>query len=276
LPSSLEIGRMQELAPTYIIGDVHGSLHSLHKLLEHAQLIDHHHHWRGDQANLWFIGDLVDRGHDSIGVIDLVMHLQGEAQAAGGSVNSLLGNHEVLFLGAYQFGRRSTGLSSNFITKWRRNGGQKDDLKKLTKQHIEWLSTLPAMVQINDTLLLHADSTFYTHYGNSVDEVNERLHNLLRKSNTLDWEELIEKFLARGVFQHHLVGKDVVDRFLALYKCKRLIHGHTPISLTTGQPAKKVTEALIYAEGLCVNVDGGIYMGSPGFLHKLEDVEVSS
>ncbi len=266
---------MQELAPTHVVGDIHGNLRSLHKLLEHAQLIDHDHSWSGGQSNLWFIGDLVDRGHDSIGVIDLVMRLQEEAQAVGGSVNSLLGNHEVLFLAAYQFGRRSTGLSSSFITKWRRNGGNKDDLKKLTKQHIEWLTALPAMVQIGDILLQHADSTFYTHHGNSIDEVNESVRNVLRKSNILAWEELLEAFILRGVFQHHLLGKEVLDRFLALYKCKCLIHGHTPINLITEQPVKKVTEALVYADGCCINVDGGLYMGGPGFLYQLENVEVS-
>lgn len=259
----------REINPTYVIGDIHGSLRSLHKLLEHAQLIDHHHNWIGGRSNLWFIGDLVDRGHDSIGVIDLVMRLQGEAQAAGGSVNSLLGNHEVLFLAAYQFGRRSTGLSSNFITKWRRNGGNKDDLKKLTKQHIEWLTGLPAMAQIGDTLLQHADATFYNHYGNSVDEVNANLRQLLRKSNTLSWDELLEEFSKRGVFQHHLVGNEIVDRFLTLYKSKRLIHGHTPINLILGESAKKVTEALVYADGRCINVDGGIYLGGSGFLYPL-------
>jgi hypothetical protein len=260
---------VQELNSTYVIGDIHGNLRSLHKLLEHAQLIDHHHCWIGGQSKLWFIGDLVDRGHDSIGVIDLVMRLQGEAQAAGGSVSSLLGNHEVLFLAAYQFGRRSTGLSSNFITKWRRNGGHKDDLKKLTKQHIEWLTALPAMAQIGDTLLQHADATFYTHYGNSIDEVNESFRHLLQRSNILSWDELLASFVARSVFQHHLVGKEIVDRFLTLYKSERLIHGHTPISLVIGQPAKKVTEALVYADGRCINVDGGIYLGGSGFLYQL-------
>jgi hypothetical protein len=261
---------VQELNPTYIIGDIHGNLRSLHKLLEQAQLIDHHHSWIGGPSQLWFIGDLVDRGHDSIGVIDFVMRLQGEAQAAGGSVRSLLGNHEVLFLAAYQFGRRSTGLHSSFVTQWRRNGGYKDDLKKLTKQHIEWLTALPAMAQIGDTLLLHADATFYTHYGNSVDEVNESFGQILRRSNSLSWDDLLEEFSARSVFQHHLVGKEIVDRFLALYKSKRLIHGHTPISLVIGQPAKKVTEALVYADGRCINVDGGLYLGGPGFLYQLE------
>jgi hypothetical protein len=261
---------VEELTPTYIIGDIHGNLRTLHRILEQAHLIDHHHSWSGGQSHLWFMGDLVDRGRDNIEVIDFVMRLQGEAQAAGGFVGCLLGNHEVLFLGAYQFGRRSTGLSSNFITKWRRNGGQKDDLKKLTKQHIEWLTSLPPMARIDDTLLIHADSTFYTHYGNSIDEVNAKFLTILKKSNTLDWEEMIEEFASRSVFQNQMVGKEVADRFLMLYKCKRLIHGHTPISLFTGQSAKKVTEAFTYADGLCVNVDGGIYMGSPGFVYQLE------
>jgi hypothetical protein len=45
-----------------------------------------------------------------------------------------------------------------------------------------------------------------------------------------------------------------------------LIHGHTPINKITGEPA---TEALVYAGGLCVNVDGGLYRGGEGFVYQL-------
>ena len=133
------------------------------------------------------------------------------------------------------------------------------------------MTTLPAMARIGDILLLHADATFYTHYGNSIEEVNAGLANVLRKSDPLACEELLEEFAMRNVFHHHLVGKEVVDRFLTLYKSKRLIHGHTPINLITEKSAKKVTEALIYADGRCINVDGGIYLGGPGFLYQLND-----
>ena len=82
--------------PIYIIGDVHGHLKKLVKLLQDAQLIDAEHSWKASTAMLWFMGDFVDRGPDGIAVLDLVMRLQTEAAAAGGSVASLLGNHEMM------------------------------------------------------------------------------------------------------------------------------------------------------------------------------------
>src|SRR5579871_3475958 len=108
--------------PTYVIGDVHGQLKKLVRLLREAYIVREDLSWQAGDATLWFIGDLVDRGPDSIGVLDLVMRLQREAVQAGGQVASLLGNHELLMLAAYRFGRRSTGLGSNFISRWRQNG----------------------------------------------------------------------------------------------------------------------------------------------------------
>ena len=59
--------------PIYIIGDVHGHLKKLVKLLQDVQLINDQHSWKAGRTTLWFIGDLVDRGPDSIAVLDLVM-----------------------------------------------------------------------------------------------------------------------------------------------------------------------------------------------------------
>src|ERR1700730_11094368 len=131
--------------PVYTIGDVHGQLKKLIKLLQNAQLIDTEHSWKAGTATLWFMGDLVDRGPDGIAVLDLVMRLQAEAAAAGGSVTSLLGNHEMMLLAAYRFGRRSTGLGSNFITRWKQNGGKRKDIASLTPRHLEWMAHLPAV-----------------------------------------------------------------------------------------------------------------------------------
>lgn len=265
---------MQITAPVYIIGDIHGHLRVLYKLLQEAQLIDQHHHWSAGSAILWFMGDLVDRGPDSIGVIDFVIQLQQEAAIAGGCVDCLLGNHELLLLGAYQFGRRSTGLSSNFITKWRHNGGVKSDLAKLTKAHLTWLAERPAMAKVHNTLFVHADSTFYTRYGHSIAEVNATLNALLKRSNTLAWEELIEEFAMRGVFNHQYAGSEFIQRFLLIFGGERIIHGHTPIHTMLGGPARKITQPLVYAEGQCINVDGGICAGGSGFVYQFQDLRV--
>src|SRR2546422_3674156 len=163
---------MQTPQPIYVIGDVHGHLKKLVKLLQDAQLVGDHLSWRADNAILWFIGDLVDRGPDSIAVLDLVMRLQAEAAIAGGQVACLLGNHELLLLAAYRFGRRSTGLGSNFISRWKQNGGNRKDIAGLTQHHLAWMAQLPAMALVDDYLFMHADAPFYIKCGHTVDEVN--------------------------------------------------------------------------------------------------------
>jgi hypothetical protein len=232
-------------------------------------MIDRQHNWSAGNAVLWFLGDLVDRGPDGIGVIDLVMRLQKEAAETGGQVDCLLGNHELMLLAAYRFGRRSTGLGSSFITRWRRNGGQRKDLAGLTTAHLDWLMRLPIMARAQDTILIHADSAIYLKRGRTIEQVNEAFHGIMKHSDALDWEELIEEFGMRGVFYHRLGGNEYAERFLSCYEGRRLVHGHTPISYFSNQPAKKITEAFTYAQDRCVDVDGGMFLGGSGVLYKL-------
>ncbi len=105
---------MQSVPNFYVIGDIHGQLRKLVNLLQEAGIVNNSHSWVAGNATLLFMGDFIDRGPDGIPVIDLVMRLQSEAASTGGRVESLLGNHEMLILAAYRFGRRSTGLGSNF------------------------------------------------------------------------------------------------------------------------------------------------------------------
>ncbi len=255
--------------PVYIIGDVHGHLRKLVKLLQDAQIIDAMHSWKAGTASLWFVGDFVDRGPDGIAVLDLVMRLQTEAAAAGGSVASLLGNHEMLLLAAYRFGRRSTGLGSNFLTRWKQNGGNRKDLASLTLRHLDWMASLPAMALVDDFLLVHADAPFYIKSGHSVEEVNAAFNKLLSRSDALAWEEMLEDFAKRGVFMYSTGGEDFARRILSIFGGRQLVHGHTPISIMRRCPPAKVNGPWFYAGGQCINVDGGMFLGGPGFVHQL-------
>lgn len=260
---------MQTPPPIYMVGDVHGQLKKLHKLLHDCSLIDGKHSWTGENAVLWFMGDFVDRGPDGIGVLDLVMRLQREAAAAGGQVASLLGNHEALLLAAYRFGRRSTGLGSNFLARWKQNGGNRKDIAGLTRLHLDWMAQLPAMARVGDFLFIHADAPLYLNFGNNVDEVNAAFLKLLSRSNALDWEEMLENFARRGVFMHDPHGEAFANRFLQRFGGRQLIHGHTPISTVLGRPPRTITAPWIYANAQCVNIDGGMFLGGPGFVHQL-------
>jgi|SRR5581483_841820 len=257
------------LRPISIIGDVHGHLKKLLKLLQDAQLIDAQHSWRAGTATLWFMGDFVDRGPDGIAVLDLVMRLQAEAEAAGGSVASLLGNHEMMLLAAYRFGRRSTGLGSNFLSRWKQNGGNRKDIASLTLRHLDWMAQLPAMALVDDYLLMHADAPFYIKCGRTVDEVNAAFNKLLRRSDALAWEEMLEDFARRGAFVHGTSGEEFARRFLSIFGGRQLLHGHTPISSLLHCSPTKVHSPWIYAGGQCVNLDGGMHLGGSGFVYQL-------
>lgn len=257
------------MPPMYVIGDVHGQLKQLVHLLRQAHLVGENLSWTGGAAILWFMGDLVDRGPDGIGVVDLVMRLQMEAAAVHGQVSSLLGDHEVLLLAAYRFGRRSTGLGSPFITKWKKNGGKRTDLARLTLHHLDWLARLPVMAHAGECLLFHADAPLYLDYGQSIEEVNTSIGKLLKRSDDLAWEELIEAFVRRGVFITPTVGEEFARRVLTRFGGQQVVHGHTPISIARSSPLKQINEPWLYANGLCLNVDGGMGLGGPGFVHSL-------
>jgi hypothetical protein len=249
----------------YVIGDVHGNLIKLIDLLVTANLIDETHHWSGGDAHLWFMGDFFDRGPHGIGVVDLVMRLQPEAEAVGGQVRALLGNHEILFLGAHRF----HGMKK-FMLSWQRNGGQNTDMALVTSRQLAWLRNLPALANVADRVLMHADATFYLDYGQSVEEVNESFWEILRGSDPDDWDHLLDDFSERMAFSSpHKDGVSNASDCLAYYGGQQIVHGHTPIQYVADSVAPKAP--FIYLNGLCVNVDGGMYLGGPGFVYRLPE-----
>jgi hypothetical protein len=257
--------------PTFVVGDVHGQFERLVALLRDTSFLDGDLSWSGGDATLWFLGDFFDRGPDGVGVVELVMRLQREAPSVGGEVNSLLGNHEPLLLGAKRFGAEaglSTGPGGTFLSDWEANGGVARDLKRLTPEIEQWLTALPALMLVGDNLLVHADALFYLDYGSSVDEVNRAIHHLLSEGDAAAWDRLLGQFSERNAFrgQH---GAEQARGVLHNFGGAKIVHGHTPISYQSGQRPEEVTAPLVYAGEWCVNVDGGMYLGGHGFVHRL-------
>ena len=78
------------------VADLHGDYRSFIYILAHPKiaLIDQDFHWAGGKTHLVQLGDILDRGPDARKIFDLLMRLEKEAEAAGGMVHTLLGNHE--------------------------------------------------------------------------------------------------------------------------------------------------------------------------------------
>ena len=252
------------MRPVFVVGDVHGHRDVLASLLREAGLLDRADRWAGGDAALWLLGDLVDRGPDGIGAIDLARGLERESD---GNVRCLLGNHEVLLVSVYLGGGEQTGLpGATFADVWLANGGVRRDLVSLTDAHVDWLLARPALAREGEWLLLHADTDAYLRYGRSVDEVNARVASALASGAPGALEDLLETLSDRL----RLSSPDAVDRLLTTYGGSRIVHGHTPIASIERRDPRSVEAPLVSADGRVLNVDHCLFGGGPGFVTRLE------
>lgn len=262
--------RMNE-QPIYVIGDIHGHYETLIELLADADIIHHDLTWKAGESTVIFMGDYVDRGPEGARVIDFLISLQIQAEMADGEVITMIGNHDLTIMAAHRFGdRKSSGPKKTFIDDWRYNGGIDEDLNQLTPEHIAWLTHLPAMVLFDDTLYIHADAMIYTQHGDSVEAVNTFFENLRRSYDPNAWDAVLEAFSEHGTFNNFMQGGKRARQYLDTYGGGKIVHGHTPIGTMIHRKDNTITEAHHYAKGLCINVDGGIYRGGPGFVHRLD------
>ncbi|MEC4015789.1 metallophosphoesterase [Streptomyces sp. H27-D2] len=257
--------------PLFVVGDVHGYIDELRAALGAQGLIDADDHWSAGNARLWFLGDFTDRGPDGIGVIDLVMQLSAEAAAAGGYCKALMGNHELLLLGAKRFGDRSVSSgagTATFQAAWLLNGGQRSDMDRLRDHHLQWMSRLDAMAVEDGHLLVHSDTTAYLDYGNSIEAVNDSVTEALQRGNADECWDLFRKFTKRFAFRDE-DGPEAVRELIGTFGGQRVVHGHSPIPYLLGEVGSEDGESNgthvvqgphVYADGLAVAMDGGVTM----------------
>ena len=180
---------MSSLSPiTFAIGDIHGCLDKLERLVAGCEAR------AGDRpARFVFLGDYIDRGPDSRGVIEFLMRMQ---QAQPGAVVCLKGNHEQLAIDAHD--------RLGAMPAWLHNSGgatqqnYRDNDGLIIAPHLAWLRGLPLCHDDGLRFFVHAGVDLTVPLGEQEDEV-------------MLW--MREPFLTQS---------DEVD-------CGRfIVHGHTP------------------------------------------------
>lgn len=78
------------------IGDVHGDIAALRQVLRLAGAIDERDDWAGADLVVVQTGDILDRGDSERAILDWLARLRTQAQAAGGAILFLNGNHELM------------------------------------------------------------------------------------------------------------------------------------------------------------------------------------
>lgn len=206
------------------VGDLHGDYQAWTEIARAAGLIDAEGHWAGGRATLVQLGDITDRGPDSLRIIRSLQQLAAEATAAGGQVVVLLGNHEAMnllgdlrYVTAGEFAafadrqsvarrelvyarerrkleaaaraRRRSALPSQVRDEWlaRTPLGWVEHRSAWapTGEIGKWAALNPAVLKIGDTLFAHGGiSSEYAKY--SLDAINRRAAAAMKSADDSD------------------------------------------------------------------------------------------
>lgn len=135
---------------TFAIGDVHGCLDKLEALVTACEAI-----CAGQDRRFVFIGDYVDRGPDSRGVISCLIDRQSRDPDR---FICLRGNHEQMLAAAATVDR-----SDRDLVTWWANGGEQTldsygvgDPSEIPEEHLAWLDALPLKFADRHRLFVHA------------------------------------------------------------------------------------------------------------------------
>lgn len=154
----------------YAVGDIHGYLDKLR--VAHARITADRRRTGDHAAPVVHVGDLVDRGPDSRGVIDYLMR----GQQAGANWTVLKGNHDRMFAGYLDDPRhRDPGLRSAYTYLHSAIGGDEtlasygidaaegDEIEahaeavaRVPEAHRRFLSRLPTFRRLGEVILVHA------------------------------------------------------------------------------------------------------------------------
>ena len=200
------------------IGDLHGDHDAWRAIARASGMIDAKGKWSGGSATLVQMGDIVDRGPDSLKIIRDLMSLQREAPRRGGRVIVILGNHEAMMMTGDMryvhpgelsaFEKRGSRARRDRVYEANKAAieaayQQRDPSLIPAKIKEEWLKTMPlgmveykaawlpegelgkwalanpAVVKLGDTLFLHGGmSAAFAHLP--IDEINRQAAAALR------------------------------------------------------------------------------------------------
>lgn len=203
---------------TLVVGDIHGKLTLFDRLLATMK-------YKPGEDKLILIGDLVDRGEDSRGVVQRALELKKEAPD---TVVVLKGNHEAMMLAAL------THPESDQSELWLYNGGvetlhsyvNEDGEFDVPEEHLTFMDSLPTWHEDEHAIYVHA----------ALPEDNG---NFLHPQDHADSPEL---YWSRN------------RHFFAEYRGKTVVFGHTITGMVFGEREK------VWVRDSLIGVDTGAYL----------------
>lgn len=214
------------------LSDIHGQYPLMLQLLQRHGVVDEHLQWRFGAGHLVIAGDVMDRGPQVTEILWFLYQLEQQAIQAGGRVHLLLGNHETMVLRAdLRYIHDKYRQVSSLL------GRSYQQLYSADSVLGDWLRSKPVLVQINDSIFLHAGlHPDYLALGLSVAAVNEHYRQGLGLSKSLLKQQPVLEFLYgslgplwyRGYFRDKdAIQSPALDQLLQQLQLRRIVVGHT-------------------------------------------------
>ncbi len=215
---------------TWVIPDVHGCLLTLRMLVEDLIGLK-------KEDELIFLGDIIDRGPSSKGVIDYIMKLE----ASGIKTTVIRGNHEEYMAKVYRdeeskgLFRRMLGLKALSYKDWMLFGGT-DTMSSFNAfrvgaiplRYIEWIESLVFYLEWKKFLIVHAGFNF-------------EIEDIFSDTESMMW-----------IREYKIDPVKLGDR--------KIIHGHVPVSLDF------INQSIISNSFNFIDLDNGVYLtDKPGY-----------
>lgn len=220
----------------FVISDIEGNFGALRKLLQANGIIDENFNWTFGDGHLVLTGDFVDRGDQQTEVLWLIYSLEEKANAAGGHVHFVLGNHEIMNLNGdirYLHAKYNEGnslMNEHHMTLY----GENSEIGR-------WLRTKNVVEKIGNILYAHAG---ISQDINSLDLSAVKINKLARPfypDTTYQYPNLetdilfgdLGPFWYRGYYHGKVKATQAqVDSTLSIYKVKHIATGHTVVADT--------------------------------------------
>lgn len=255
----------KEIRNVIALSDVHGQFGILKKLLLANQVVDENNHWKYGKGHLVVVGDNFDRGDQVLDILWFLFFLQKEAERAGGKVQVLLGNHEIMVLqGDIRYINKkyyyTSAIFKNQYYHFFRKGSILGD----------WIASHKVLTSVNKNLFVHAGvSDAVLDLDLSLEEINNTFTKKLLRAKEEDIynDSLLTLLYSetgpvwyRGYFDTENFKNKNIKSILKRLDQHRIIVGHTSLD--------KITPMF---EGRVIAIDCSIKKGLDGQVLILEN-----
>lgn len=215
----------------YVMSDLHGCYAEFIQMLKTINF--------SDEDKLYILGDVIDRGPDSLKIIDYIVSKP--------NITLLLGNHEQLYIEWFE---------TPCVNDWFANGGDKTFEELVKSKPLEYqydlykyFKGLPTIVVVDKFILVHA--------------------GLYLPNNYKDLS--LEDILNAQFLDYNIWSRSHVDNYYELSNNYKIICGHTPVQNIVEFDSLK--SAKMVNQGSYIYLDcGGVFGGNHACL-RLDDMQ---